>query len=229
MNQLSPHVSLDSDGQTPPRNIDVVQSVLEDYAEYRRLSGAFVHLNSYPAQDVLAQEWNRRNPQTPTDVDAFYREQDAYIEDLTWLNAQAWYWSDIEKLLRKWGKVADFGGGIGSLAMVLRWLGNEVHYIDLPSPQRTYAEWRFMRHGLDIPVHDSLENLRDLDAFISVDTVEHLHPDTYTEVVRQIKQALKPEGQIGILSKFESDKQWPMHYDTQELFFDALRGCNGNG
>jgi len=211
---------------------------LDDYAEYRGLD-AFAHLNRIQHdgdqaitahQYALAQEWNRRNPQTAADVDAFYKEQEAYVEDITWLNAQPWYWSDIERTLHKWGKVADFGGGIGSLAMVLAWLGNEVHYIDLPSPQRAFAEWRFKRHELPISVHDSLEGLRDLDAITSIDTIEHLHPDIYLEVTRQMRRALKRGGQLLILAKFGSDKRWPMHYDSRELFYAALReaGFNAN-
>lgn len=186
-------------------------------------------LDGIAAPRVLAQEWNKRNPQTPTEVDSFYREQDAYLEDLTWLNGQSWYWLGMKSLLRKWGKVVDFGGGIGSLSMVLAWLGNEVHYVDLPSPQRTYAEWRFERHGLQIAVHDSLEDLRDLDAFLSVDVMEHLHPDTYADLARQMRQALKPPGQVVLVTRFETDSKYPMHYDTEELFYEVLRGRNGNG
>ena len=241
MSQLSPLVSLDSDGQTPPREIDVVQNVLDDYAEYRGVADPFTHLNRAapnvdggnliitPSQHALTQEWNKRDPQTAVDVDTFYKEQEAYVEDLTWFNAQVWYWRDVESTLRKWGKVADFGGGIGSLAMVLTWLGNAVHYVDLPSPQRTFAEWRFKRHELPISVHDSLEGLRDLDAIACIDTVEHLHPDTYADVTRQMRRALKREGQLLMLGKFGSDKRWPMHYDTKELFYDALKRAGFNG
>ena len=240
MSQQSPLVSLDSVDQTP-HSIDVIQGVLDDYAEYRGVEDVFAVLNEVKpykegdrvttcSQDELTKEWHRRNPQTSTDVDTFYQEQEAYIEDLTWFNAQPWYWNDIKPTLRKWGRVADFGGGIGSLAMVLAWLGNEVRYVDLPSPQRTFAEWRFKKHELPITTHSSLEDLRGLDAIISNDTIEHLHPDSYPDVARQMKQALKPGGQLAILAKFGTDERWPMHYDTKELFYQALRevGLDGN-
>lgn len=238
MSQLSPVVSLDSGGQTP-RSVDIIQNVLDDYAEYRGVPDAVAHLNRAAIrcgggapvtiyQHALIQEWNRRNPQTAADVDAFYKEQEAYVEDLVCFNVQTWYWRDIESVLRKWGRVADFGGGIGSLAMVWAWQGNEVHYIDLPSPQRTFAEWRFKRHELPISVHDSLEGLRDLDVIASIDTIEHLHPDTYMDVARQMRQALKHGGQLLILAKFGTDERWPMHYDSREPFYEALREAGFN-
>jgi len=177
----------------------------------------------------LADEWRRRNPQTPTEVDQYYREQEAYIADLAWFNLQPSYWVQNQPLLCVRGYVADFGGGIGSLALALAWMGCKVAYVDLVSPQREFAEWRFKRHDLPITVHESLIELHDLDAIVSTDTIEHLHPAVLPTIARQMWDALKIKGEVRTISKFGANDIWPMHYDSEELFEKAMKDVGFTG
>lgn len=210
--------------------INVRQVLLEDLAVYREVPLSKVEwLFAFNAQERLANEWRLRNPQTPAEVDQYYREQDAYIVDLSWFNLQPSYWTQNRPLMFCKGYVADFGGGIGSLALALAWLGCKIAYIDLPSPQREFAEWRFKRHGLPISVHESLTELHDLEAIVSTDTIEHLHPDTLPTIAQQMWDALKPVGEVRTISKFGKDDTWPMHYDSGDLFEKAMRDVGFSG
>jgi len=205
--------------------------VIEDLAAYTGVSvNEAVHrIVKSQAQKVLADAWRKSNPQLPEEVDRYYRSQVAYIDDLAWFNAQPNYWLQNTKLLEVEGYVADFGGGIGSLAMALSSIGCRTAYIDLPSPQRSFAEWRFKQHGLPIGVHESLSELKDLDAIVSTDTVEHLHPDTLPAVIRQMWDVLKPDGQVRTINKFGKNDIWPMHYDSKELFEKAMKDTGFSG
>jgi len=203
---------------------DLCNWVIEDLAVYTGVSvdQAVQRLVKSQAQKVLADAWRKANPQVPEEVDQYYRSQDAYIDDLAWFNGQPSYWLQNMKLLDVEGYVADFGGGIGSLAMALSSIGCRVAYIDLPSPQRCFAEWRFKQHGLPVGVHESLSELKDLDAIVSTDTIEHLHPDILLAVAQQMWDGLKPKGQVKTINKFGKHDTWPMHYDSKELFDKAM-------
>jgi len=210
---------------------DLCGAIIEDLAAYTGVSvdQAVQRLVKSQAQKELADAWRKANPQLPEEVDQYYRSQDAYIDDLTWFNAQPNYWLQNTKLLEVEGYVADFGGGIGSLAMALSSIDCRVAYIDLPSPQRSFAEWRFQEHELPISVHESLNELKDLDAIVSTDTIEHLHPDTLPAVAQQMWDALKPNGQVRTINKFGKNDTWPMHYDSEELFDKAMRDTGFTG
>lgn len=205
---------------------DLVEIIRQDYAGYagRPLEGIHQYLDRFSSQQILAEAWNESNPKTPAAVNKYYQTQEAYVEDLAWFNTRPYFWKDIWPMLQLWPHVADFGGGIGSLALALAWIGNDVAYIDLPSPQREFAEWRFKKHyPAKISVHDSLKGLQNLDAVVATDTIEHLHPKTLPKVARQMWDALKPHGRVLTMSKFGKSDTWPMHYDTEDLFYEAMR------
>ena len=198
----------------------LIKGLQEDYRAYFGLPELGVLRQN--GQKILADEWRRLNPQTPGAVDAYYQNQDAYIEDLAWFNSQPAYWYQNLPLLEVQGRVADFGAGIGSLAIALHKLGCEAGYIDLPSPQRSFAEWRFKRHELPIGAYTSLTELHALDAIVSTDTVEHLHPDILPEIARQMWDALIPGGEVRTINKFGKSDIWPMHYESETLFTKAM-------
>lgn len=198
---------------------------IEDLAEYWSMQGKTLEkVDGGAAQIELAEAWRTANPQTPEDVDRFYQEQDAYITDLVSFNSQNEYWREMGTLLMVTGEVADFGGGIGSLCIALANRGCRVHYIDLPSPQRSFAEWRFVKHRLPIHVCSALNGLAGLDAIVTADTIEHLHPETLPEFARQFYEALKPGGQVRSITRFGKSDLWPMHYDTGKEFTEAMHG-----
>jgi len=216
-------------------NDDERSLVLRDLAGYwgKTLPEAVVVLeNGENPQAVLAEEWRKRDPKTPEEVDQFYRETEGYLKDLVVWNVSPQFWHEITVLLRVRGKVADFGGGIGSLALALARRGVEVSYVDLPSPQRAFAEWRFNCHkewAPNISVHTSLEELSGLDVIVSNDTLEHLHPDTLPLYAKQMFDALRPGGQMRAVNRFGDHPGQPMHYDSAELYMEAMKGAGFEG
>ena len=76
-----------------------------------------------PAKQQLADAWVKTDPQTPDEVDTYYKSQESYIYDLAWFNIRPTYWTQVRPLLKLGGRVVDFGGGIGSLSMALGLLG----------------------------------------------------------------------------------------------------------
>lgn len=213
---------------TSLRVSDLCESVIEDFARYKNLTReqAVDQIVTSRAQQVLADAWRERDPETPEDVDQYYRGQEAYVHDLVWFNAQPSYWLQNVPLLEATGRVADFGGGIGSLALVLNAIGCTVFYVDLPSPQRTFAEWRF---GHFLSTHTSLTELHDLDVIVSTDTIEHLHPSVLPEIAQQMWDSLKPTGEVRTISKFGTSDVWPMHYDSEPQFKKAMNSVGFEG
>ncbi len=124
------------------------EMALEDLSCYWAEQGKELpeNLDARGVQKELAAAWNEANPQTPEEVERFYQEQESYVIDLVGFNSTDAYWRDVSNLVLVKGRVADFGGGAGSLAISLARRGCQVYYVDLPSPQREFAEWRFKRH-----------------------------------------------------------------------------------
>jgi len=216
-------------------NDDERKLVLRDLADYwqKPLAQLILDLqNAENPNDTIAQEWRERKPETPEEVDQFYREQQAYIADLVLWNTSPQFWHDVTVLLRCRGRVADFGGGIGSLALSLARRGAKVAYVDLPSPQRDFAEWRFKRHedwAKGITVHTSLEELEGLDVIVSNDTMEHLHPDTLPMFAKQMFDALRPGGQVRAVNRFGDHAAQPMHYNSGEQYVAAMKEAGFEG
>lgn len=182
-------------------------------------------LNQTDGAKAIADEWNEKSPATADEVAEFYRETPNYIVDLAQFNLRPNYLRRVDPATSLAGKVADLGGGIGTLCLLLQRVGREVIYIDLPSPQRDFAEFRFKRHNANIKVVSSLEDVSDLNGIIASDTIEHLHPDKLEEVVGQIYTALNEGGCVITISDFSTNGH-PMHFDNRKKF-DAIMKATG--
>lgn len=205
--------------------------VVEDLADYMgkepmELAGSLL---KNPAKKQLADAWEKASPQTSEEVDTYYKSQESYIYDLAWFNVRPTYWTQVRPLLKLGGRVADFGGGIGSLAMALGRRGCEVAYIDLPSPQRTFAEWRFAKHDYLISVHDSLDSVGEADSIVSTDTIEHIHPDVLPDIAEKMFKALRSGGQAYTINKFSDSGSEPQHFTDADKFKNAMHEAGFEG
>lgn len=208
------------------------EMALEDLSLYWEEQGKELpdKLDPSVAQKELAAAWEKASPQTPEETDRFYQEQEAYVVDLVGFNSLDAYWRDVNNLLLVKGRVADFGGGIGSMAIALARRGCMVYYVDLPSPQREFAEWRFRRHKLpNVRAGSCLDGLHNLDAIVSADTIEHLHPDTLPMYAQQFHDALKPGGQVRVVTRFSKGEVHPMHFEMEKQFKEAMYGAGFTG
>lgn len=206
--------------------------VVDDLATYTGKKTAEVSehlLLGNPAKQTLADAWREANPETPAEVDDYYKAQEAYIYDLAWFNAHPSYWAQNRSLLELSGRIVDFGGGIGTLSIALGRRGCEVAYVDLPSPQRTFAEWRFARQDYPISVHDSLDTVGEVDAIVATDTMEHIHPDALPSLAGKMFDALRDGGRAYTINKFFDSGDEPMHYASGGKFEESMRGAGFGG
>jgi len=185
-------------------------------------------LNTVSGKQLLAREWNEKKPETPEEVENFYRATKNYIYDLAQFNLSPGYWWRIYPVRQLAGKrVVDFGGGIGTLSLALAEANREVTYVELPSEHRRFAEFRFKRHRANIQVADSLDGLTNQDAIVAIDTLEHIYPSRIEATARKMCEALRDGGVILEVSDFGYSDEHPMHYDTRsqwEKIFKDL-GC----
>lgn len=189
--------------------------------------------NMVPIWDKRAAVWRKMDPDGPDSVSAYYRRDDIdSVLDLAQLNSQPAYWQSAASLLRCSGKVVDFGGGIGSITLALARRGVAVTYVDLPSPQRTFAEWRFKKHGFaSVQVASNLEGLADQDYVVSIDTIEHIHPKALPKLAKQLYAVLREGGECLTINDFGrgSNSGLPMHYDTEAEFGAAMADAGFTG
>lgn len=173
----------------------------------------------------LAESWNRKAPVTEEQVLSFYKEsgQD-YLRELVIFNLSPLYWVKAGPLVGTTGKkLVDFGGGIGTLSIVLAKRGRNVTFIELPSEHRKFAEFRFKRHNLEISVANSLAEVQEVDAILCGDVIEHIHPDSLPGLVGQMYEALNHGGRVVEVSDFGKRPEVPMHYSTANLFSKLMK------
>lgn len=195
-------------------------------------------LDPHKAVMEAGDEWRERAPQTREEVEDHYRKAEHYFADLLLWNTTKEYQRRIVKPLRLQGaRVADFGGGIGTLSILFAKQNREVFHIDLPGPTRDFAEQRFFDLGLHAEQHDTdapergyihvrgdLINIIGLDMVTAIDVLEHIHPDAIDETAKQIADSLRRGGRFFHESTFEtSNVDHPQHYDTDAEWQMALK------
>lgn len=204
--------------------------IIPDFAAYWKVSplSVIMKLKNESGAKLMAGEWNNQVPSTVKEVSEFYKGSANYIIDLAQFNLRGDYARRVDLASTLAGRIADFGGGIGTLCLLLERVGREVIYIDLPSPQRDFAEFRFKRHNSRIKVLDSLNGLSDLNAITAIDVIEHIHPDKIAELAQQMYEALMEDGCVITISDFNKNKGLhPMHFVGNEKKFRLAMKATG--
>ena len=167
----------------------------------------------------------------------FYEEQvgDAHLIDLaSWHLNSSNYIADTLRLQQKFvfGKVLDFGGGIGTHALAASSLPDVEHvcFVDLNPQNRSFVEHRSKELGIEnkISVFRDLESTSDVifDSLVCLDVLEHL-PDP----AKQLKiflEKLSPKG-IALMNWYfykGKNGEYPFHFDDPDLienFFSTLQ------
>ena len=196
------------------------QMGIEDWMKFANLDDAGVEWYLRDASDRVAETWTERDPKTREQVDAFYATVN-YIPDLLlWNNTPQFAGRIRTPLSYNKRKVADFGAGIGTLAMLYARQGCEVYHVDVMGYTRDFAAFRYEKRALDITVFGDLAPLagKDLDLISAIDTLEHIHPDAIEETAQQMAAALRPGGRVYHNSSFvpvgTHSETHPMHYAT---------------
>ena len=165
------------------------------------------------------EEWERCDPKTQEEIEGFYRRSTTYIHELAGYNSV----DSIQSLMGScfWGfakpyimhcsntkclKVLDYGGGIGSLTMLISMLGNNHHAYtyDLDGVISNFSKYRREKHGFYYDVITDKDIFpENIDMIYSGDVLEHVYD--IDEHLNRIHNALKEGGLFFVWACFADD------------------------
>ncbi|GAI70672.1 unnamed protein product, partial [marine sediment metagenome] len=196
------------------------EPIARDLAKFLHKTPAYIKrkMRDNPVLET-AKRWREKSPKTLDEVRQFYSETTEYLFELGQWNALDTFKQIINYLPDVQGlKVLDFGGGIGSLSLLLQKRGADVDYLDLPGLVSDFA--RFRSNGR-ISFIDSLSDKREIyDLIAAIDVFEHL-PDL-PEQLSMLAQALKTDGVLFFHNNFGQLALFPQHIDWRQKWPDLL-------
>ncbi len=224
-------------------NLDLtVSSFLKDGFNLKNHLINFLHINDAELDQRLLNGVDDLAALHPgafskNDVGNFYEDKvgDAHLIDLaSWHLNSSTYIADTLRLQEKfaYGKVLDFGGGIGTHALAAASLSNVEHvwFVDLNPQNRCFVEQRAKQLAIDdhISVHRDLDSISSVvfDSVICLDVLEHL-PDP-SKQLEIFLEKLSPNG-IALMNWYfykGDNGEYPFHFDDSEIvnkFFSTLQ------
>ena len=224
-------------------NLDLsVSSFLKDGFDLKNHLISFLNINNHQLEQRLLKGVDdlaaiHPGAFTENDAGAFYEEEvgDAHLIDLaSWHLNSSNYIADTLRLQENfaYGKVLDFGGGIGTHTLAASALSNVDHvwFVDLNPQNRSFVQKRAKLLGVEdrISVHRDLESTSNVifDSVVCLDVLEHL-PDP-SKQLKIFLEKLSPKGIALMNWYFYKGKkgEYPFHFDDPvmiEEFFNTLR------
>jgi 2-polyprenyl-3-methyl-5-hydroxy-6-metoxy-1,4-benzoquinol methylase len=216
-----------------PGHASLLESMVEELAEYLGEDPAVVSDRCAAAQRLVAEEWissGLAKGSDPKSVEQFYSARRTYLYDLTAFGAQYPNVPELEFLARTAAKARfetylDFGSGIGSVGIFFARRGLEVTLADISPHLLEYAAWRFRRRGLKVNTIDLRSEKLPENAFqlvTALDVVEHLADPR--AVVRSIAASAK-RGGLFACNVSPAASQYPQHITSYEDIAWGLRAA----
>ena len=181
----------------PPRSLR--ETILWELQTYYHLARDVVLERCRLASGRIAAAWRRADPRLPAAVDAFYRQRLDYAFELLWWHSvgprDRTFLSLLPGALAAYRhgarRVLDFGGGVGSHALVLAAMGYEVTLADISGELLELGEWRARIRNRPVRiVHLDRQGLEDVyDVIVAADVLEHLTApaDTLMELCSRLR------------------------------------------
>lgn len=195
------------------------RAVIAELAEYTGEDAETVERKCELAGIRAVRLWHERNPRTEQEVRRYYEENDFYLYELmkTEYNGdEAEITADAAALCRAGERVLEYGGGGGTLSILLAEKGCLVTHLDLPGHLLEYAAWRHRRRGLSVrpwPLVDDSDLGGPYDCIVSLFVLEHLTDPE--RALAAMRDSLAPGGRMLLAVDFEEsevkDHPLPLH------------------
>lgn len=208
---------------------------LEDLSTFFGMSqeACFARLREYTPLE-LAARWKSADPKTSEQIVDFYREAEQYVWELMqWhtSTARAWARTTLSHLVQHYpasagfGRVLDFGCGIGTDSLFLVGHGYRTTLVDVAGPAFSFAQHRFRRRGIQAEFIEARGPLPEIsgkyDIIVCFDVFEHL-PDPF-RAARALVDSLRPGGLLVQSACFEDDGTYPCHLHGNIHRFEGIR------
>jgi 2-polyprenyl-3-methyl-5-hydroxy-6-metoxy-1,4-benzoquinol methylase len=200
--------------------------VVDDLVAYTGLPRAQVDDLVRRRSDSFRAEWFLTPPERR--VDNWF-----YLSSTTYLFGNAVhdplpFLALLERVGATPGRVLDFGGGTGNLALALAAAGWDVEYLERSALQKDFVAFRADRHGLHerVRILDQWRRLKPdrYDAAFAVDVLEHI-ADLDAVLRKLLLPALREAGRLVESSPFIRTLSNPMHHEHTQL--DMLLASEG--
>lgn len=180
-----------------------------------RPAGETPALTDKQVRAALADEWRERNPQTPAEIAAFYRESKHLADDLTVFHSnsgrQRWteciVWVAKEQGVRR---VVDIGCGLGHDLKALREAIPGIDLCGIEPNERLSASFFETSGTPPIPVNADVADapIESADMLIMIDVLEHI-PDPESFLTGVATRA--PLGCFAVEATATHDHGTPLH------------------
>lgn len=213
---------------------DPRESCLAELGEYTGLPRDEVERRCRGAVDAQRELWFAGDRSDSSGLTEFYNRCDAYVYELLWWHAleqgeaPAWNARLLDIAARHGCRRAlDFGGGIGTNAILLGRAGLEVTVADISDVLQAFAKWRLARRGIPakfIDLKASAIPEASYDLVSAVDVLEHV-PDPVA-TLETLHRALVPGGILVFdLIASRPDPERPFHLlHSKYPIRSAIRG-----
>jgi len=209
--------------------INYYQDLAEKVAEFTGETPKEVMGKAIKGNQNVVDGWKKYHPETPEELRTFYGAKDnGYLYDLLNWNWSEFYWKITEKMRSYVGKsTLVIGAGLGSEAA---WMMNDnvVDVFELPGVLREFCKFR-LGDGARILDGDTLTEATDsigdgmYDVIVMIDTIEHLHPDEFDEVMGTVGRLLSLGGILYFHNNPGQLDLYPMHFDHTEKLLQWLK------
>ena len=202
------------------RRTEMFMQMAGEIGEWTGETAEVVMRKALDSPREVARSWGVEQPETADEYRSAYNN--GYLYKILLWNTTPLYERITQPLHDIVGKsVLVVGSGIGSEALILADVGNQVDCFDIPGEIREYAKRRLGDKAFFLvgPVlQDALTEWHpDYDVAVAIDVLEHIHPDEFNGSMDALAKSIKPDGILYCHNNWTTEA-FPEHFDNSALF-----------